>query len=48
MQERFQNFIHHADVVVPFKLVLHIHEIFVEGIKPSRQQFANVKADGRR
>jgi hypothetical protein len=32
VHERIQNFIHQADVIMTFELMLHVHQIFVERI----------------
>ena len=45
MEQSLQNLIHHANVVVPFELVLHVHQIFVEGIQSPGEQFAHVETD---
>src|SRR6266436_4967939 len=48
VQERFQNFVHHADVVVPLELLFDVHEILVQRIETASQQFAHVQANQRR
>jgi len=48
VQERFQNFVHHADVVVSFELLFDVHEIFVERIETAGQQLADMEANQRR
>jgi hypothetical protein len=47
LEKRLQHLIHHADVIVSFKLVLHVHQITVQCVKASSQEQAHVKADGR-
>jgi len=48
VQQGFQNFIHHADVIVAFKLVLHVHQIFGQRIQAPGEQLGDMQAQGRR
>lgn len=48
MQECLEDFVHHPNVIVSLELMFHVHEVFVEGIKPASQQFAHMEAHGRR
>ena len=48
MHERFQNFVHHAQVVMPFVLPLHIHEILVKRVEAVGEQFGHVETGLRR
>jgi hypothetical protein len=47
MQERREHAVHHPDVIVPGELLLHVNEIAIHRIEPSRDQLANMQANGR-
>jgi hypothetical protein len=44
MHKGIKNFIYHAEVVVTFALLLHIHEIFIHGVETGGQQLCDAKA----
>ena len=48
VHERVQHLVHHAHVIVALVLLLHIHQIFVQGIQPRGQQFGDMKTGLRR
>ena len=49
MHQRFQHFVHYAEVFVFLKLPLYIHKILVHSVEPPRNQLTDVQTDeGRR
>ncbi len=48
MHQGVQDAVDHPDVVVVLVLVFHVHEVMVEGIDATREQFADMEAGGRR
>jgi len=45
MHQRFEDFIHYAEVFVSHKLPFYIHKVLVHSIESPRNQFADVHTD---
>ena len=48
MHQRLEHLIDHADVVVAFKLALHVHEIAIQRVQATREKLADMKTNRRR
>ena len=48
MDQGVKNVVHHAEMVVSFILLFHVHQIFIQGMQAGREHFCNIQARFRR